>query len=386
MKKIIFIDHENFTIRRRELFVVDELIAAGFEVEYWEVSKLLVDMAICDTVSAEYLHKISSIKEFELRVKNQDIRNTFFVVEFIYNWRSRRLIKVLEQNNCTRVKIELYSTIFPPMRQKPSMVKQLISTPILKLPKKVLGFFQRNLFKLYCRKNNLTLNYSYYLTSDSNYLGKVDALVNHPDWMKIKEAEAMPQSEYIPSTPYLVFIDQYYPLHPDFKWLDVGSLGSAELYQRELNRFFDLIGRDLGYEVIVAAHPKADYSEGTFEGRRIMKYRTPELIKYSSGVMMHTSLAASYALYFEKPIMLITNKEHSKSDLLKRYQGVYKSILELPIICTDELSELKQDILNPVDLSIKESLIYSVMTCKGNELKDNGEILTEFFQDCESMS
>ncbi len=106
-----------------------------------------------------------------------------------------------------------------------------------------------------------------------------------------------------------VFIDQFLPYHPDYTVLGPNMLDDVAYYAG-LRHLFDRIEAELGLEVVVAAHPRADYAghPGIFGERRVVAGRTEELIAQSRLVLAHTSTAIGFAVLFRRPLMLLTSQ------------------------------------------------------------------------------
>ncbi|MDA2929389.1 hypothetical protein MYX84_05480 [Acidobacteria bacterium AH-259-O06] len=85
-------------------------------------------------------------------------------------------------------------------------------------------------------------------------------------------------------------------------------------YLDEMSNLFDLIEIKTGLKVVIAAHPYSNYEKCSFAfgGREIIKGKTVELVAASSMVIMHTTTAVSYAVLFEKPIMVVKTAEMMK--------------------------------------------------------------------------
>ena len=45
-----------------------------------------------------------------------------------------------------------------------------------------------------------------------------------------------------------------------------------------MRRYFDYLEEKYGMPVVIAAHPKSDYSGGEFGNRSIIKYKTDDLV------------------------------------------------------------------------------------------------------------
>ena len=102
----------------------------------------------------------------------------------------------------------------------------------------------------------------------------------------------------------MVFLDINLPYHSDLAFCGRPQIDPVAYY-RSLNRFFGLLEREYGIEVIIAAHPRADYDRTTFEGRQIFRLVTAELVRDAEFVLSHTSTAMSYAVLNAKPLIFI---------------------------------------------------------------------------------
>lgn len=107
---------------------------------------------------------------------------------------------------------------------------------------------------------------------------------------------------------HAVFVDQYAPFHEDYRELNARPI-DAGAYFSSLRRVFDEVEHALGLEVVIAAHPRADYSnlDRPFGDRRMIAGETMRLIRDSSLVMLHTSTVVGYAVLFRKPVMVLTS-------------------------------------------------------------------------------
>jgi hypothetical protein len=108
--------------------------------------------------------------------------------------------------------------------------------------------------------------------------------------------------------PYAVFLDEYLPFHPDYKYLNLSPPSTPEAYFPPLCRFFETLERHLGWPVVVAAHPRARYEDHPdhFGGRRVLRGRTAALVRDASLVVAHASSALSFAALFRRPVIFAT--------------------------------------------------------------------------------
>lgn len=114
---------------------------------------------------------------------------------------------------------------------------------------------------------------------------------------------------------YAVFLDQNIPFHPGAIFRGEKPKTTKEKYFPALNNFFTLFENKTGLEVIFAAHPRSRYDlyPEFLYGRKYFLLKTPELIRDSKIVLLHTSTALSFAILFNKPIIFLTSNEYQKS-------------------------------------------------------------------------
>lgn len=110
------------------------------------------------------------------------------------------------------------------------------------------------------------------------------------------------------SEPFAVFLDEDASGHVDFGLLAESSIriDPAE-YSASLRRLFDAVESNTGLRVVVAAHPRADYSAqpGFFGERDLVVGSTVDLVARSSMVIAHASTAVSFAAIADKPLMIV---------------------------------------------------------------------------------
>lgn len=108
-----------------------------------------------------------------------------------------------------------------------------------------------------------------------------------------------------------VFIDEYLPHHPDLATRGQGAPVDPAYYYSALRQFFDRVETETGLRVIVAACPRADYSNqpGIFGDREVAFMQTGRLIGESRLVLAHRSTAIGFAVMFRRPVVLFALKD-----------------------------------------------------------------------------
>ena len=115
----------------------------------------------------------------------------------------------------------------------------------------------------------------------------------------------------IATTKYVVFLDEYNLYHPDNNTTGIMPVGKS--YYSELNSFFSKIESKYSVKVIIAAHPRSRYDKigNPFQGRKILNFKTIDLVKYSQFVLAHASTAITMSVIYKKPIVsLISHNYH----------------------------------------------------------------------------
>ena len=114
-----------------------------------------------------------------------------------------------------------------------------------------------------------------------------------------------------------VFLDSYLPYHSDYSFYksrlntDLPRPLVAQEYYKSLNLLFDNIEQQTGLRVVIAAHPKSDYSNkpDCYGGREIEMNKTAELVAKSSLVVLEQSTAINFAVLFSKKMLFITSNQ-----------------------------------------------------------------------------
>lgn len=109
----------------------------------------------------------------------------------------------------------------------------------------------------------------------------------------------------------IVFLDQGLPFHSDFQVLQKEAPVTAAAYYPALCKFFGQLEDRLGLPVVIAAHPRAPYSEGDnyFENRQIIKGQSLALVCEAALVLAHTSTALNFAVMARRPARIIATQQ-----------------------------------------------------------------------------
>ena len=176
---------------------------------------------------------------------------------------------------------------------------------------------------------------------------------------------------------YILFIDAALVGHPMFA-SSVNQMDRNE-YIESLNRYFRMLEEKYHTPVVISSHPKANYSENDFEGRKIIKYKTPVLIQHCEFIVSHYSTSLIDAVLMKKPIKVLYSDSLLKSSC--RY------CVLMGIKFADLLNLDKVDLAHPEmkDFSMNEQT-YQQFTEKyivnvSESGKSNKQLIISFFQD-----
>ncbi|MEG2761281.1 MAG: hypothetical protein RR921_08145, partial [Mucinivorans sp.] len=135
--------------------------------------------------------------------------------------------------------------------------------------------------------------------------------VNSDDYDNYLRIKANPR---IKEKNYILFLDEYLPLHPDTELIGIKNV-SAEEYYPILNSFFDRIEQQFSMPVVVAAHPKSlKYKENDyFNGRQVLFGLSADLSRDAHFVLAHDSTSINYPIAFGVKLHFITSHSIEKS-------------------------------------------------------------------------
>ena len=199
--------------------------------------------------------------------------------------------------------------------------------------------------------------------------------INHPDYEVYQKVAKDTTND---SSNYVVYVDNFFPFHPDIQNRDsnVDPFRLAPLFYTSLNSFFSKVEQHYGCKVVIAAHPSSVYINNPFDDRDIIYNKTCELIKNCTAVCMHTSNALSYAILFNKPLALLTNKAFQQARLESMRLENISNMLSMELINTDIVCDINY-VFNYVSKDFTEFYKKEYLIADPN--KTNAELFVEYF-------
>ncbi|MEA3493467.1 MAG: hypothetical protein U9R38_03655 [Candidatus Margulisiibacteriota bacterium] len=163
---------------------------------------------------------------------------------------------------------------------------------------------------------------------------------------------------------YAVFLDEYFPLHPDHlvSGARKNPYHDPDEYFTEMNKIFGQFEKKTGIPVVITAHPRSNYEEmpGIFNGRKIMKNNTINLVSHADCALAHGSTSINYAVLFKKPIVFLM-PEKVKGGYYGSYISNYAKQFGKSPFDLDSITELdinkERNIDNKMYVRFKEKYI-----------------------------
>ncbi len=315
--RVIYISCIPLTSRIANDWYINYLLESGVEVEYWDIARLIRGQVIEHyQLDGSYVRIFDSYDEFESALFVES--GSVFVLLLFKIWKFRRVYKILV---AAKVKTVMISWGFLPSdteKVKNIFINFLSNPKIIftKIVNRICGLILR--LRQFNVINEIVFAAGNVAMSKASKQSKVVPIALC-DFDRYKQSKEI--GSYTPDNKYAVYLDAYLPYQSDLPLLGMKAL-NPQKYYNDLNKFFYLIEAKFGFEVVIAAHPKALYTENQFFGRSVIYSKTPELIKDASLVIAHASTAISYAVLNSKPILFVYTDE-----MLEYYENGYMQFI-----------------------------------------------------------
>ena len=318
IKRIIFLTEDNFNMRDHQRFGVEILRENRFNVEIWDTTTALhpdLHRASYDSDKTGDKGLISFRNAAELRKKLAALKNGDFVVNLInYRLKTLSIYRALSRSNAEYA-VLMTNNLPAPAAVKPASqrtrVKEIFSLSRKEIMVKIFDKTPFGLFGVKAAKLILAggevLAPSRYPVARGTEILRAHAM-DYDIYMKEKD---MPFSG---DGNIAVYLDEYLPFHPDWKYYGMEFPMNADVYYGLLDKLFSKIEKELKMEVVIAAHPRSNYKEGDdyFKGRRCARDRSCALVRESRLVISHASTSITFAVLFHKPLLFVTARQIDK--------------------------------------------------------------------------
>ena len=309
-----------------------EAMDAGLEVEYWDFTAVFFknQFELEDSSHLVKTIKFSSYTEIEAALKSeQSIKDILFISIMTFEARISKLYKLLTKFDC---QLAVFGRNMFPLA---SAYKKSFYDKILKINFTRVSNFIKNRMLQKDVQSGIVKNYDIvFLGGKMGWMGignvqfqeivKAETVkVNSDDYdnyLKLRNCDSILDHEYI------LFLDEYLPLHPDAKLFDIKNIKPEEYYP-ELNQYFDRVEKQFNLPVVVAAHPKANRykKEDFFNGRKVIFGKTAQLSKHAHFVIAHDTTSINFPIAFQKKLHFITSSNIEKGINMVHQNVVYFS-------------------------------------------------------------
>jgi hypothetical protein len=294
-------------------FYFNEIESIGLKVEYWDVSSLFFKTipGVEDSSFLTKTIKFNTYKEIEEQLKSErSLDKCLFISIMSFDQLIIKLYKLLTKYNCN---LGVFGRNVLPFGANTNMS---ILDYLKKINiKRISNFIKFKLLQKYLKSGKIK-KYDYVFLA-GNYgwrgIGRINQTdINNSIKININsddyDACTMLSNKIESMNKYILFLDEYLPLHPDTILLGIKTIKPNDYYP-ELNKYFDFVEKKYGLPVIIAAHPKAlkYHDKNYFNGRQVLFNQTAALTKDALFVIAHDSTSVNYPIYFNKKIHFITS-------------------------------------------------------------------------------
>lgn len=323
--EIVYLIEAPFNQRDYKRFGIDIFVQGGFAVQVWDLTPVLNPVASKtieppDSFAPKYLSYFSRKSDLIAAI-NKEAKNTFFISLINYNIHSFSIFRELSKNKCP------YALALSNANRSPAG-NDHSKKSIGSLIKKAQNVTWRRLLNIVFKRIPLYLlsvkPATIVLAGGSKSIGnapligpKTEILWVHTfDYDIFLDEPGCGEGE----GSLIVFLDQYLPFHPDNIFARIPPVTSSEEYYPSLCRFFRCLEKEFDLDVVIAAHPRAQYEKkgDLFEGRKIVRSKTAELVRKGKLVVLHYSAAINFAVLYKKPMIFITTDRLEKSSAGRR--------------------------------------------------------------------
>lgn len=391
IKKIIIIRYMPLVELIYNKFYMPEIVNEGIDVEYWDVSKIFFGdtsylektTGLCQTVV------IDSYSQLINKIRSEDISTTLFHPLMTVEGRLRKLYKIFTKYNC---KLLMFGRNVMPLPDHSITTKSIINKIHKITPEKIINKIDQVRLNKEIHAGKIipfeivflggTYGWMGVGTHNAETLNRAISVVklNSDDYdkaMVIKNSQA----DTLVEGGYILFLDEYLPLHPDTLMFDIKNV-DPDIYYDQINKYFDKIEAQFNMPVVIAAHPKAQkYKEKNyFNGRTVFFGESARLCKDAEFVIAHDSTSINFAICFDKPLHLITSHDIERViDIVHNDVLCFSRVIGCNWQYFDQLDSPID--IAPVDSVKYQSYKYNYQTWKETENKQSKDIFIDWLKE-----
>lgn len=400
--KIVYFVAGPLTSRWLDYYCLDELSNnAGFCIEYWDCADILVDggYKVTQIISRPYTKKIISFKHFKREISKLP-KDTIFISEIYFAPETKKFTRIISKYLKYHVDINIWSSVIKLLEDNVEInniasnhkeqnvvtfKSKLYRYNIVKIINKFMkyGFTQPfyefiNSLKEQREFKTIQRYVSKFYTTHISYLPQCKYRILHPDYIKYAKIK---DKEPIIKEPYIVFVGQFFPYHPDLlSYQFDGEINDiAQEYYNLLNDFFTKLEKVYRCKVVIAEHPSGKFDVNPYDGRNIYYYKTADLIKDSIAVCVHYSNSISFAALFNKPIAILANNAIQKCPTVYGRISEFANILKTPLIHIDTDVDF-QNLFHYIENDDRKKIV-DVLEYDDEMHNSNANLYAKYFSD-----
>lgn len=375
MKNIIFMTSTTFFTKKEFRDLYADKLSQHFNIELWSVIKLYPELyekhkEVYFPDKLESSVDIMTFEELDTRLRKIE-GNPIIITSYFYPNENVEVYNIIKQNKGIIIDIDK-DGLASHIRRKSEITSD--DLPILKRLIKLLST-KRIVKRVYWNVKYRGLLNDYCLTPKKLTYSPAKKYIpihhiKYDDYLNVKDEQKLLSSKYA------VFLDSKLPYLSDILVHRGQESVDPNKYFMLLNNLFNYIEAKFNIEVVIAPHPKVEYDSSTFNGRKIIKYKTANLIHNSQFVLSHDSTSNVNAILSKKPLVLLYYDEM----LRKGTREWAKATIEYSKLLGSPLINLEEDLnFDPIiNENLYDKFINSFVINKEKKDKTNEEMIVEF--------
>jgi hypothetical protein len=378
MKKVVFSSYIPLTESLLNIFPLDFLAERGTAVEYWDLSPLFKDAIAGKEISRPFVRRFTDLNALAAALLAPEASETLLITAIPYEPRFFSLYRLFSRS---RAKLGAVIVGVLPMPKQPGLALLRQNARHLLDPKKASHILLKRA-QVALKRLGFVRDFDVVFAAGSaaqDQAGRARVVpINHgdyDDWLASRD-----EDKRLIDGRYAVYLDQFAPAHPDFKFLGIKKFIDPERYYALVNEFFASFERRHGLEVAIAAHPKSDYPTNPFVGRKIFRSSARALVRHCECAFATASTSIGLAVLDRKPLIFFTT-----DDITERYRPLrhdvipfhFARVLGRPCVNLDHPDQDGVPI-NPVDERLYDDYKYRYLVSRQSEGRLSREAYLNF--------
>lgn len=377
--ELIVLYTANYNLKADYFFGISYLLEKDIKVEFWNLSEIHIKEKYPKIPLPKGLieRDIHSNREFDILIKQNS--EALFATPIGFARETFSICRILSRNN-----VKLLYGNFGLIPYNDSFIEGRCNhfnfseiTDKIKF-KNVSWLIKKILFKTSLFRPATYLLKSSKLATGCYKIDQSTIVLNgsSSDFLNFKTSERNVNT----LRPYIVFIDQNIAYHPENGKMIGDICKDPKGYFIRMNNLFDTIEKLKSCDIIICAHPSSVRykSENPFNGRKIEYGKTQEYVKEALGVITHNSTALSFAVLYNKPVLLVTTNDiENNMPYGAHIITNFKKLLGCAYVNLDKLEGNDYTSFNSIDENKYKEYVENFLSL--NSEKTNGEVIFELF-------